>query len=174
MPENQTLKGNKSHLIIHPPKKWVPLEFREIWEYRKQLYSFVSRDVEVHNQQTALEFIQAIIQQLFMTLIFTLFFGRFTKILSEGIPYPLFSFAALLPWTLFSEVPNRSTTSMVCNGDTMSDDIPIRVKGLGKTHTICGPQENYPTLRDAIVNSVQAPFNRASPSEEFLSAQRML
>ena len=174
MPENQTLNGNKSHPITCPQNKWLPVDFQEIWEYRERLYSFVSRDVKNRNQQTGLEFIRAIIQLLFMMIIFTLFFGRFAKILSEGVPDPLFSFAALLPWTLFYEGPNRSTTSRVCNGDTRSDDIAIRVKGLGKKLAIGEPQENYSTLRDAIVNSVQAPFNRASPSEEFLSAQRML
>lgn len=107
-------------LIIHPPKKWVPVDFHEIWEYRELIYSFVSRDVKIRYKQTALGFLWAIIQPLFMMIIFTLFFGGFAKIPSDGVPYPLFSFAALLPWTLFSEGLTRSTTSMVSNAGIMT------------------------------------------------------
>ena len=107
-------------LIIRPPKKWVPVDFRELWEYRELLYSFVARDVKVRYKQTALGFLWAIIQPLFMMVIFTLFFGGFAKIPSDGVPYPLFSFAALLPWTLFSEGLTRSTTSMVSNAGIMT------------------------------------------------------
>ena len=107
-------------LIIRPPKKWVPVDFRELWEYRELLYSFVSRDVKIRYKQTALGFLWAIIQPLFMMVIFTLFFGGFAKIPSDGVPYPLFSFAALLPWTLFSEGLTRSTTSMVSNAGIMT------------------------------------------------------
>jgi lipopolysaccharide transport system permease protein len=115
MPANSTLGGKKPHLIIRPPKKWVPLDFHEIWKYRELLYSFVSRDVKVRYKQTALGFLWVIIQPLFMMVIFTLFFVGFAKIPSDGVPYPLFSYAALLPWTLFAEGLSRSTTSMVSN-----------------------------------------------------------
>ncbi|MCX6699993.1 MAG: ABC transporter permease, partial [Methanomicrobiales archaeon] len=107
-------------LIIRPPKKWVPVDFHELWEYRELLYSFVSRDVKIRYKQTALGFLWAIIQPLFMMIIFTLFFGGFAKIPSDGVPYPLFSFAALIPWTLFSEGLTRSTTSMVSNAGIMT------------------------------------------------------
>jgi lipopolysaccharide transport system permease protein len=75
--------------------------------------------VKIRYKQTALGFLWAIIQPLFMMIIFTLFFGGFAKIPSDGVPYPLFSFAALLPWTLFSEGLTRSTTSMVSNAGIM-------------------------------------------------------
>lgn len=107
-------------LIIRPPKKWVPIDFHELWEYRELLYSFVARDVKIRYKQTALGFLWAIIQPLFMMVIFTLFFGGFAKIPSDGVPYPLFSFAALLPWTLFSEGLGRSTSSMVGNAGIMT------------------------------------------------------
>lgn len=107
-------------LIIRPPKKWVPIDFHELWEYRELLYSFVARDVKIRYKQTALGFLWAIIQPLFMMVIFTLFFGGFAKIPSDGVPYPLFSFAALLPWTLFSEGLSRSTSSMVGNAGIMT------------------------------------------------------
>jgi lipopolysaccharide transport system permease protein len=107
-------------LIIRPPKKWVPVDLHELWEYRELLYSFVARDVKIRYKQTALGFLWAIIQPLFMMVIFTLFFGGFAKIPSDGVPYPLFSFAALLPWTLFAEGLTRSTTSMVSNAGIMT------------------------------------------------------
>jgi lipopolysaccharide transport system permease protein len=105
---------------IRPPKKWVPVDLHELWEYRELLYSFVSRDVKIRYKQTALGFLWAIIQPLFLMVVFTLFFGSLAKIPSEGIPYPLFSFAALIPWTLFAEGLTRSTTSMVQNANIMT------------------------------------------------------
>jgi len=107
-------------LIIRPPKKWVPVDLHELWEYRELLYSFVARDVKIRYKQTALGFLWAIIQPLFMMVVFTIFFGGLAKIPSESIPYPLFSFAALIPWTLFSEGLTRSTTSMVGNANIMT------------------------------------------------------
>ncbi len=105
---------------IRPPKKWAPLNFNELWHYRELLISFVARDVKVRYKQTTLGFLWAIIQPLFLMVVFTLFFGSLAKVPSEGIPYPLFSFAALLPWTLFAEGITRSTTSMVTNANIMT------------------------------------------------------
>jgi lipopolysaccharide transport system permease protein len=105
---------------IRPPKKWVPINFSELWQYRELLYSFVARDVKIRYKQTALGFLWAIIQPLFLMVVFTLFFGNLAKVPSEGIPYPLFSFAALIPWTLFAEGITRSTTSMVSNANIMT------------------------------------------------------
>jgi lipopolysaccharide transport system permease protein len=96
------------------------VDLHELWEYRELLYSFVSRDVKIRYKQTALGFLWAIIQPLFLMVVFSLFFGRLAKIPSEGIPYPLFSFAALIPWTLFAEGLTRSTTSMVQNAGIMT------------------------------------------------------
>jgi lipopolysaccharide transport system permease protein len=105
---------------IRPPRKWVPVDLREIWEYRELLYSFVSRDLKVRYKQTALGFLWAIIQPLFLMVVFSLFFGRLAQIPSEGIPYPLFSFAALIPWTLFAEGLTRSTASVLHNASIMT------------------------------------------------------
>lgn len=107
-------------LIIRPPRKWVPVDLHELWNYRELLASFTMRDIKIRYKQTALGFLWAIIQPLFMMLIFTIIFGGFAKIPSEGIPYPLFSFAALLPWMLFSEGLTRSTMSMVANANIMT------------------------------------------------------
>ena len=89
-------------LVIRPPRKWVPIDFSELWSYRELLYYFVWRDVKIRYKQTGLGVAWAVIQPLFTMVIFSVIFGGFAKIPSEGIPYPLFTFAALLPWQLFS------------------------------------------------------------------------
>jgi lipopolysaccharide transport system permease protein len=106
--------------IIRPPRKWVPVDLHELWNYRELLTSFTLRDIKIRYKQTGLGFAWAIIQPLFMMVIFTIIFGGFAKIPSDGIPYPLFSFAALLPWMLFSEGLTRSTMSMVANSSIMT------------------------------------------------------
>jgi lipopolysaccharide transport system permease protein len=106
--------------IIRPPSGWVPVNLRELWEYRELLYTFALRDIKVRYKQTALGAAWAVIQPFFMMVVFTLFFGRLAGIPSEGIPYPIFSYAALLPWTLFAEGLTRSTSSMISNANIMT------------------------------------------------------
>jgi lipopolysaccharide transport system permease protein len=108
------------HIHISPPRKWIPIDLHELWNYRELLFSFTERDIKIRYKQTALGFLWAIIQPLFMMIIFTVFFGRLAKIPSEGIPYPLFVLAALLPWTLFAEGLTRSTNSMITNAGIMT------------------------------------------------------
>jgi len=122
MDTSGTIQGMNapSHLHISPPKKWIPVNLRELWNYRELLFSFTWRDIKIRYKQTALGFLWAIIQPLFMMIIFTVFFGRLAKIPSDGIPYPLFVLAALLPWTLFSEGITRSTSSMITNASIMT------------------------------------------------------
>lgn len=107
-------------IVIRPIKGWVPVDLRELWDYRELLYSFISRDIKIRYKQTALGAAWAVIQPLFMMIVFTLAFGRLAKIPSEGLPYPLFSYAALLPWTLFAEGIARSTNSMISNANIMT------------------------------------------------------
>ncbi len=107
-------------IIIRPPRRWVPVDFRELWQYHELLYFFTWRDVKVRYKQTGLGFLWAIIQPLFMMVVFSVFFGMLANIPSEGVPYPLFNLAALLPWTLFAEGLTRSTTSMVTNANIMT------------------------------------------------------
>jgi lipopolysaccharide transport system permease protein len=91
----------------------VPINLRELWEYRELLYFLIWRDIKLRYKQTALGFAWAIIQPVMLMVVFTLFFGTLAKIPSQGIPYPLFTYAALLPWTLFSEGLSRSTNSLI-------------------------------------------------------------
>jgi lipopolysaccharide transport system permease protein len=107
-------------VIIRPPRKWVPVDFKELWEYRELLYFFTWRDVKLRYKQTGLGIAWAIIQPLFLMVVFSLFFGGLAQIPSDGVPYPLFSLAALLPWTLFAEGMTRSTISMVSNANIMT------------------------------------------------------
>ena len=106
--------------IIRPLDGWLPIALKELWEYREQVYTFAMRDIKVRYKQTALGAAWAVIQPFMMMVIFTIFFGRLAKIPSEGIPYPQFSYAALLPWTLFSEGITRSTNSMITNANIMT------------------------------------------------------
>ena len=107
-------------LVIRPPRKWVPIDFSELWQYRELLYFFVWRDVKIRYKQTGLGVAWAVIQPLFTMVIFSVIFGGLAKIPSDGIPYPLFTLSALLPWQLFSEGMNRSTISMVSNAPIMT------------------------------------------------------
>src|ERR1700675_4288980 len=100
---------------IEPPRKWFELRLKELWTYRELLYFLVWRDVKVRYKQTALGAAWAIIQPLFMMLVFSLFFGRLAKIPSDGIPYPIFTFCALLPWQLFAHALTESSNSLVAN-----------------------------------------------------------
>lgn len=99
--------------ILEPSKGWSSLGLHEIWEYRELLYFLVWRDVKVRYKQTALGATWAVIQPVFTMLVFSLFFGKLGKIPSDGIPYPLFSYAALLPWNFFAQSLNESSTSLV-------------------------------------------------------------
>src|SRR5258705_4136496 len=81
---------------------WVSLKLSELWEYRELLYFLTWRDVKVRYKQTALGASWAIIQPFFTMIVFSLFFGRLARIPSDGIPYPLFTFSALVAWTFFA------------------------------------------------------------------------
>ena len=105
--------GTVPTVVIRPPRGWIPINLKDLWAYRELLYFLTWRDIKVRYKQTLLGFAWAILQPFFMMVVFTLFFGNLAKIPSEGIPYPLFSYAALLPWTLFAEGITRSSNSLV-------------------------------------------------------------
>jgi lipopolysaccharide transport system permease protein len=105
------------HLRIQPSKGWVALQLKDLWEYRELLYFFIWRDIKVRYKQTALGAAWAVIQPLFTMLIFSLFFGRLAKVPSDGIPYPLFAFTALVPWAFFAQGLSQSADSLVGSGN---------------------------------------------------------
>jgi lipopolysaccharide transport system permease protein len=99
--------------IIRPSRGWVSLKLRELWEYRELLFFLAWRDISVRYKQTILGAAWAIIQPFFTMLVFSLFFGRLGQIPSDGVPYPLFSYAALLPWQYFATALAGSADSLV-------------------------------------------------------------
>jgi lipopolysaccharide transport system permease protein len=102
-----------SVLRIEPSKGWVSLKLAELWEYRELLYFLTWRDVKVRYKQTVLGAAWAVIQPFCTMLVFSLFFGRLAKMPSDGIPYPIFSYAALVPWTFFASGLSQSSNSLV-------------------------------------------------------------
>ncbi len=96
-----------------PSEGWIALKLRELWEYRELLYFLVWRDIKVRYKQTALGAAWAIIQPFFSMVVFSLFFGKLAKMPSDGIPYPIFAFAALVPWTFFANGLAQSANSLV-------------------------------------------------------------
>jgi lipopolysaccharide transport system permease protein len=104
---------NKPVLLIRPSRGWVSLKLHEVWRYRELLYFLIWRDIKVRYKQTALGAAWAIIQPFMTMVIFSLFFGRLAKLPSDGIPYPIFSYAALVPWTFFANGLSQSSNSLV-------------------------------------------------------------
>ena len=100
-------------IVIQPSKSWSLLSFKDIWAYRELLFFLTWRDVKVRYKQTALGAAWAILQPLFMMIIFTIFFGRLAGVESAGIPYPLFALAGLVPWTFFANSITASGNSLV-------------------------------------------------------------
>jgi homopolymeric O-antigen transport system permease protein len=105
---------------IRPSRSWVALHIRELWAYRELLYFLTWRDVKVRYKQAVLGAAWAIIQPVATMLIFTLFFGKLAKVPSEGVPYPIFAYAALLPWTFFANAISNSGNSLVGNANLIT------------------------------------------------------
>jgi lipopolysaccharide transport system permease protein len=98
---------------IQPSSGWVSLKLGDLWEYRELLYFLTWRDVKVRYKQTVLGAAWAIIQPFLTMVVFSLFFGKLAKVPSDGIPYPIFSYAALVPWTFFSRGLTQASNSLV-------------------------------------------------------------
>jgi lipopolysaccharide transport system permease protein len=100
---------------IEPPRGLLDLRLRELWEYRELLYFFVWRDVKVRYKQTVIGVLWVVLQPLMTMGVFTIFFGRLAKLPSQGLPYPVFYFAALVPWAYFASALAASTNIVVVN-----------------------------------------------------------
>src|ERR1700730_1242644 len=112
MTANPTLL-QQSTLRIEAPRRWLNLDFRELWGARELLYFFVWRDIKVRYKQTAIGAAWAVLQPLMTMLVFSLFFGKLAKIPSHGLPYPIFYYSALLPWMYFSSALQNATNVVV-------------------------------------------------------------
>lgn len=106
--------------IIEPKKGWIKLDLGELLHYQELLYFLTWRDIKVRYKQTVLGAAWAILQPFMSMVVFTLFFGRLAKMPSEGIPYPIFVYAGLLPWTFFANAVSGSGNSLVGSAHLIS------------------------------------------------------
>lgn len=106
--------------LIRPGRTWSLGPFREVWEYRELLYFLVWRDVKVRYKQTFIGAGWAVAQPLLLMVVFTIFLGKLAHVQSDGVPYPIFAFAALIPWMLFSQALGAASNSLVNNTGLIS------------------------------------------------------
>ena len=99
--------------VIRPSSGWSFPNFREVWRYRELLYFLVWRDIKVCYKQTILGATWAVIQPLFTMVVFSIFFGRLAKLPTDGLPYPIFAYSALIPWHYFAHALSQSGQSLV-------------------------------------------------------------
>lgn len=100
-------------VVIEPRSSWMSISLRELFRSHELLYFLIWRDIKVRYKQTLLGVVWAILQPVCMMVIFALFFGKMIHVPSDGVPYPLFAFAGLLPWLFFSTAVTTSGNSMV-------------------------------------------------------------
>jgi lipopolysaccharide transport system permease protein len=117
-PQSQvTHPAAPASIEIRPSRGWFDLELGDVWRYRELLIVLTLRDIQVLYKQAALGVAWAIIQPIFAVVIFSVIFGRFARMPSDGVPYPVFAFAAVLPWTYFSEAVRRGGTGLVTDSE---------------------------------------------------------
>ncbi len=106
--------------VIRPTRGWVGLNLRELWHYRELIYFLIWRDIKVRYKQTVLGAAWAIIQPFFTMVVFAIFFGALAKIPTDGIPYPIFSYTALLPWQLLETGISKAGNSLVAGRNLLT------------------------------------------------------
>src|ERR1700746_2104377 len=111
---------DESKIVIEPPRGWNLINLRETWRYRELLYYLAWRDVKVRYKQTTIGAMWAILQPFLTMVVFSVIFGRFIPMPSAGTPYPIFAYAALLPWTFFAASLNRSGNCLVYDANLIS------------------------------------------------------
>jgi len=120
IPEPETKLAQVLVTIIEPSRGWISLKLKELIEYRDLLFFLAWRDISVRYKQTVLGAAWAIIQPFFSMVVFSLFFGRLAKIPSDGVPYPIFSYAAMLPWQYFATATTNSSNSLVGSSNLLT------------------------------------------------------
>src|SRR5512137_2477410 len=96
-------KSQEEVTFIRPVRGWAALNLKDLWRYRELIYFLIWRDVKVRYKQTALGIVWAVLQPILTMIVFTFIFGNLAKVPTGGVPYPIFSFAGLLPWGLFTK-----------------------------------------------------------------------
>jgi lipopolysaccharide transport system permease protein len=109
----EPVADNRPVTLVTPPKRWNALNLRELWEYRDLLYFWIWRNLKVRYKQTILGASWAIIQPFLTMIVFSIFFGQLAGISSEGVPYPIFAYCALVPWTYFANSVSLASNSLV-------------------------------------------------------------
>jgi len=120
MASSTFMASSEAHIIIEPPKGWVAIEFKELWKFRELLFFLAWRDIKVRYKQTVLGAAWAILQPLLTMIIFSIIFGGLAKLPSGGMPYPIFTYTALLPWQLFAFALTSASNSLVGNQNLIS------------------------------------------------------
>ena len=110
-----TSKNAEIHTRIQPSRGWRALDLRELWDYRELLYFLVWREIKVRYKQTILGMAWAVLQPFLTMVVFSIFFGRFAGVPSDGVPYPVFSYTGLVPWTYFANSVSLGSNSLVAN-----------------------------------------------------------
>lgn len=120
MSEQTTLARNTEITIIQPPQGWVRIGLKELWRYRELVFYLVWRDIKVRYKQTFLGAAWAVIQPFMTMIVFAIFFGELAGIPTDDIPYPIFSYTALLPWQLLETGINKSGNSLVAGRNLLT------------------------------------------------------
>ena len=94
--------GRQQTILIRPSRGWVPLNLNDLWRYRELIYFLTWRDLKVRYRQTLIGATWGLLQPFLMMVVFSIFFARLAGVPSDGAPYPIFVYAALIPWTFFS------------------------------------------------------------------------
>jgi lipopolysaccharide transport system permease protein len=127
----------KPLFVVAPSRGWIPLQLGRLWEYRELLYFLVWRNVKVRYKQTVLGILWAVLQPVMTMVVFTIFFGKLGQLPSDGIPYPIFAYTALLPWQLFAGSLAASGSSLVNNQQLITKVyfprliVPLSAVGVG-------------------------------------------
>ena len=111
----KAISNPQYEIMLEPPRGWLNLRLRELWEFRELLFFLIWRDIKVRYKQTVLGATWAVLQPLMTMIVFSIIFGKLGKLPSNGIPYPVFTFAALLPWQLFSRALSDASISLIGN-----------------------------------------------------------
>ncbi|GAC1419333.1 MAG: ABC transporter permease [Gemmatimonadaceae bacterium] len=106
--------------VLQPTHGWMRIDTGELWRYRDLLYFLTWREISIRYKQTLLGFAWAVIQPFMTMVVFTVFLGKFAKVPSDNIPYPVFSYLGILPWTYFANALTRSSGSLVANSSLLS------------------------------------------------------
>jgi lipopolysaccharide transport system permease protein len=109
------IENQDTEIVIEPARGWFDLNLVDIWHYRELLYFLTWRDIKVRYKQTVLGAAWAVLQPLLTMMVFSVIFGKLAKLPSEGVPYPVFAYAGLLPWQLFAYALAQSSTSLVAD-----------------------------------------------------------